>query len=75
MTPIEELYAWVCDGPDGGEVLPSVTVASMVIPLVSADAERAKLLRVHARTVAQARKQELRLVRCTDPQVVEVVQP
>lgn len=75
MTPIQELYAWVCDGPDGGEVLPSVTVSSMVMPLVSACPQRAKLLRDHARTVARARNQELRLVRCTDPQVVEVVQP
>jgi hypothetical protein len=62
---IEELWAWICTEPDGGEgvVATSGLVAGMLMPLVGADAERMKSLEAHALAIGRLTGLPVRLER------------
>jgi len=72
---IREIWAWVCQAPDGDEGLPAHTdpVSGLTLPLVGADPSRRDSLVQLARIVHQASHQRMELRRFVFDSVEEVL--
>jgi len=76
MPKIEELYAWIiAEKDDNDEGVPAIAVDNMVMPLMGADIARADSMRAIAQTLADDRGKEVKLIKSTGIQIVEIVKP
>jgi len=73
---ITEMYAWVCEEPDGGEGVPAVDLGTgLPMPLVGADRERIESLRRHAINGVLPMGYPVKLVRFHEMEVLERHEP
>lgn len=79
MPKIEQLYAWVIadSGPDD-EGIPTFTspvMPGMALPMMGADLHRATSMREIAQQAANAKGKSIKLIRSTDIELVEILEP
>lgn len=76
MPRITELYAYVIadSGPDD-EGVPGFSSGQWLMPMMGADRERAEQLREMARGLANQHGREIKLIRSTGIETVEVIRP
>lgn len=73
---ITEMYAWVCEEPDGGEGVPAVNLGNGIpMPLVGADRERVESLRKYALDGVLPMGYPVKLVRFSNMEVLERHEP
>lgn len=72
---ITELYAYVATDGDEDEGLPAARLGDMAMPLVAADLERLRSLRAYAEATAQATGRPVRLLRFSQREVIETIDP
>ena len=74
---ITELYAWICDEPDGGQGVPAHAVSikgpEFQAPTVGADRERIESLRGFAELTAKKTGMLVRLVRFYEKEILEEI--
>lgn len=80
MPKITEMWAWVlADGSPDNEGVPtmkaSVNGVSTAVPAMGADFTRAAALRSFAQHVANKSNQSLKLIKCSQVEIVEWVYP
>jgi hypothetical protein len=77
MPKIERLLAYViADKDEEDEGVPAVMAPNgMLFPLMGADEERMKSLRTEAQHVADAKGKPVKLLRFTQLEIVDVIEP
>jgi hypothetical protein len=70
---IDALYAWVATEPDGGEGICSAQIGGTHMPLVGANMDRIKSLRLYAEAVRRMSGYPVRLVRFGSRDDLEVL--
>jgi hypothetical protein len=76
MPKVTELYAYVmADKDENDEGVPAMTVAGNVYPLMGADLPRIKSLRPFAQALANEQGKEIKLLRFSQMEIVEMVKP
>jgi len=72
---IDALYAWVATEPDGGEGVAAMNIPSLggMMPLVGADLDRMKSLRIWAEQVRELSGCPMRLVRFSFREDMEIL--
>jgi hypothetical protein len=68
---IDALYAWVVTEPDGGEGVASAQIGDTHWPLIGADMDRVKTLRMFAEAVRRQTGYPVRLVRFSQREKLE----
>lgn len=72
---ISEIYAFVARDAQGNEGVCAFRAGELMMPMMGADIDRAASLKEMARAIAIAEKTEVRLVRFTKREEVEVIAP
>lgn len=72
---IKEMYVFIIKHDDGDESVPAVMNAGAWYPLVAADKTRLDLYRDAARAAAKESGKEIRLVKFTVREELEVIKP
>jgi len=76
MHKVTELWAYVADGyGDEGEGICAIRTGTGFVPLVGADAESMKFFKLAAQQVADAGQKQVRLLRFTTREEVELLDP
>lgn len=72
---IDEMWAWICTEPDGGEGIPALQGPDGPMPMIGADRARIESLRPWAASVANELGLPVRLVRFTGMEVLDRIEP
>lgn len=72
---IDEMFAWICTEPDGGEGIPAFNGPMGPMPMIGADKDRIESLRPYALAVAHEMGLPVKLVRFYGQQVIEKIEP
>lgn len=73
---ITDIHAFVAVAPDtNSEGLVAMTHGLMMLPLIAADTDRLESLRLAAKKIATATKQEIKVIRFTVREEIETIKP
>lgn len=76
LLKIDDLHVFISKDATGNEGIPAISLPNgMILPMVCADQDRVNALRSYAQDIAETTGTEIKLVRFSNREVVEIIVP
>lgn len=72
---VKEMYAWLVVDADDTEGVPAFTYGKTMMPLMGADIERAKSMKLVATQIAEAHNKKVVLAKFSQREDIEIIEP